>query len=51
MQISDKTSLGCLLLVLGFLLLQKPNCKRGCRTIAEHLMTDGFDEIMVALLA
>ncbi len=51
MQTSDKVILGFLLFMLGLLLLQKPNCKRGCRTVAEHLLSDGFDEMMAALLA
>lgn len=51
MQIRDKAIFGFLLFLLGLLLLQKPNCKRGCRTIAEHLLSDGFDEMMAALLA
>lgn len=51
MQINDKAILGFLLFMLGLLLLQKPNCKHGCRTIAEHLLTDGFDEVIAALIA
>ena len=51
MQISDKAIFGFLLFLLGLLLLQKPNCKRGCRTVAEHLLTDGFDEVIAALIA
>jgi len=47
---NDRAILGLLLFALGFFLLQKPNCRRGCRTIAEHLLTDGVDEVMAALL-
>lgn len=51
MQTNVQAGLGLLLFVLGLLLLQKPNCQRGCRTIAEHLLTHGFDEVLAALLA
>lgn len=51
MDASDKAVLGLALFVLGLVLLQKPNCRRGCRTIAEHLLTDGLDEVVAALLA
>jgi hypothetical protein len=41
----------CLIAVAGgYVLLQKPNCNRGCKTIAEHLMTDGLDGVMSGLL-
>lgn len=51
MDASDKAVLGLVLFVLGLVLLQKPNCRQGCRTIAEHLLTDGLDEAVAALFA
>lgn len=49
MNTNDRILLGFLLFLLGLVLLQRPNCRRGCRTIAEHLLTDGLDEMVAAL--
>jgi hypothetical protein len=35
---------------LALLLLSRPNCNRGCRTVAEHLLTHGLDELLGGLL-
>ena len=32
--------------VVGMWLLSNPRCKRGCRTVAEHLVTHGIDEFL-----
>lgn len=31
---------------LGFVLLSNPNCNRGCKTLAEHLITHGADVLL-----
>jgi hypothetical protein len=31
---------------LGLVLLSSPKCNRGCRTLAEHLITHGIDELV-----
>ena len=51
MQMSTKVLLGLLLFAVGFWLSQRPSCKRGCKTIAEHLLTDGLDDAIAALFA
>jgi hypothetical protein len=51
MQTNEKVLLGLVVFVIGLFLLQKPNCGRGCRTIAEHLLTDGLDELITTLFA
>jgi hypothetical protein len=48
---NDKYALPMLALVVGYILLQKPNCNRGCKTIAEHLVTDGLRGIASGLFA
>jgi hypothetical protein len=39
---SNSAELGIVFLVGGIVLLSDPNCKCGCRTIAEHLLKAGF---------
>lgn len=51
MSTSDKLLFGVLTFLVGLALLQRPNCRRGCRTVAEHLLTDGLDEMMATLFA
>ena len=51
MQRSDKIVFWAVLSFIGLVLSSKPNCNRGCKTVAEHLITHGFDEMMAALLA
>ena len=46
MSTDDKLLLGLFAFLVGLALLRRPNCRRGCRTIAEHLLTDGFDEMI-----
>jgi hypothetical protein len=38
-------------IVVGLMLLSDPHCKRGCRTLAQHLVEHGFDEFIAGLLA
>jgi hypothetical protein len=51
MSTGDKFPLGLLALLVGLALLHRPNCRRGCRTMAEYLLTDGFDEMIAELWA
>lgn len=51
MQSNDKIILSLIVCLVGLFLLQKPNCNRGCKTIAEHLLTDGLDEMIAAFFA
>lgn len=49
MNTSEKIILSAVLCCLGIWLLQRPSCSRGCKTIAEHLLTDGLDEMVAAI--
>lgn len=42
-------SLGFIL--IGILLASRPNCARGCKTLAEHLIQHGLDDLIAGLLA
>ena len=33
-------------IALGLALLSSPKCTRGCKTLAEHLITHGLDELV-----
>jgi hypothetical protein len=33
-------------IALGLTLLSSPKCTRGCKTLAEHLITHGLDELV-----
>jgi hypothetical protein len=33
-------------IALGLVLPSSPRCNRGCRTLAEHLITHGIDELV-----
>jgi hypothetical protein len=48
---NDKFVFGLIMAFAGYWLLQKPNCNRGCKTIAEHLVTDGLDDVVAGLFA
>lgn len=37
--------------LFGLWLLSRPKCHRGCRTMAEHLVTHGVDELLAGLFA
>jgi hypothetical protein len=39
------------LVTLGIVLSSRPNCNRGCRTLAEHLAQHGVQDIVATLLA
>lgn len=51
MSTGGKFLLGLLAFLVGLALLQRTNCRRGCRTIAEHLLTDGLEEMIAELWA
>lgn len=51
MSTGNKFLLGLLTSLVGLALLQRPNCRRSCRTMAEHLLTDGLDEMIATLFA
>jgi len=34
---------------LAFIMTRNPNCNRGCRTLAEHLVSHGVDDLLAAL--
>jgi hypothetical protein len=40
-----------LLTGLGIALLQDPKCRRGCRTLAEHLLSHGIEDFLSGLTA
>jgi len=35
--------------VVAFILTRSPNCSRGCRTLAEHLVSHGVDDLLATL--
>ena len=39
---SNSIGLGIFLVIGSIALLRNPNCKCGCRTLAEHLLRAGF---------
>jgi len=43
---NDKHLLWVLGVALGLVLLSSPRCNRGCRTLAEHLITHAIDELV-----
>ena len=43
--------IGGFCIVSAIALLRRPKCNRGCKTLAEHLLTDGLDEILAGILA
>ena len=38
------------IIALGTLLLSDPHCTRGCRTVAEHLISHGIEDLLAGLL-
>lgn len=38
------------IIFIGILMLSDPQCDRGCRTVAEHLLDHGIEEFMTKLL-
>lgn len=47
----EKFLLALLICWIGYLLSQDPKCNHGCKTVAEHLFTDGLDRMIALLLA
>ena len=41
---------GLVLLGIGWVLSRNPNCNRGCKTVAGHLVSHGLDDIIGGLL-
>jgi hypothetical protein len=37
------------LIAVALILASRPNCNRGCRTVAEHLMEHGISDVMASL--
>ncbi len=35
-----------LTIAVGYALLSDPNCRKGCRTLGEHLVQHGLDELL-----
>lgn len=42
---------GALLALGAYALLKNPHCKHGCRTVAEHVMNYGIDDVLDVVLA
>jgi hypothetical protein len=49
MKMKSNPGLVILSVIVGMWLLSNPRCKRGCRTVAEHLITHGIDEFIAGL--
>jgi hypothetical protein len=43
---SNSVATGLVVLFVGALLLSSPRCDRGCRTVGEHLVTHGLEELL-----
>jgi hypothetical protein len=37
--------------LFGLWLLSQPRCRRGCRTVAEHLLEHGLEDFFASLFA
>lgn len=48
---TDHILLGLFLLFLAYVLIRNPKCNRGCKTLAEHLFTDGLEDVVGGLFA
>ena len=44
-------AVGVMAVLIGRALLSDPHCKRGCRTVAEHLVEHGINSIIRGFLA
>ena len=44
-------AVGVALVLVAILLLSRPNCNGGCRTVAEHLLSHGLDDLIAGSLA
>jgi hypothetical protein len=42
---------GAVAIGVALLLSSNPNCNKGCRTIAQHLLDHGFDDLLAGLFA
>ena len=47
----EAIGVGVVLAIVAILLLARPNCNRGCRTVAEHLFVHGLEDFIVGLLS
>jgi hypothetical protein len=51
LSVDEKLLLWFVVFLFGLLLLSsKPRCNRGCKTIAEHLVTDGLAGFLDTLI-
>jgi len=46
-----KILIGFLLVIGGAVLLSNPRCPRGCKTVAEHLLSHGLDDLIASVFA
>jgi len=46
----DMLQIAALCFFVGFVLTRNPHCSKGCRTLAEHLISHGIDEMIAGLL-
>ena len=44
-------TVGAVLLGAGLILSRNPNCNRGCKTLAQHLLDHGIDDLLAVLIA
>lgn len=40
-----------LVILVGLWLASRPNCDKGCKSVAEHLVQHGLDDLVTGLLA
>lgn len=50
MSADDKLILYFAVFAVGVVLVSNPSCNRGCKTVAEHLLTDGLDGFLATLI-
>jgi hypothetical protein len=48
---NDKLVLSLVAVVVGCWLASNPRCSHGCKTVAEHLVSGGIDNVLNGLFA
>lgn len=45
----QSVAVGVVFIAVSLLLMTRPNCPRGCRTLAEHLLQHGLADLLFGL--
>lgn len=46
---NEKLAIAALCVIGGLILVRDPHCRKGCRTLAQHLVNHGVDELLAGL--